>query len=56
LKFLARAIRQEEEIKIEYDSKGSSQTIPICRYHHLILKRCERLHKKLCHNKGTEVE
>jgi hypothetical protein len=31
LEFLARAIRQQEEIKMNTNWKGSSQTIPICR-------------------------
>jgi hypothetical protein len=47
LEFLARAIKQEEEIKGKWIGKEEVKTIPICRWHDLIPKNKRNSIKKL---------
>jgi hypothetical protein len=58
LEFLARAIRQQEEIKRNTNRKRRSQTIPNCRGHDLTLKRPKNSTSKLLNarNRFSKVE
>jgi hypothetical protein len=47
LEFLARTVRQEQEIKGDSNREGGSQTIPIHRYHNLYLRDPKTSTKKL---------